>query len=184
MVDKPILEGKPVKMSEKSAAAWSAAPVTPRLELTEEEKEILKRQIYTPESQMSRLALLYSCATPYDLLLLVISSIAAIVGGALQPVSFVSRSPLVFNLEADFCHTAPFRRLGSSIQRILHRNVLGIAYFIPGRKIRPLLCVHRHWTICFGLHLDSRIHGCRRKDHPTTPREIPRRYPSPKHRIL
>jgi ATP-binding cassette subfamily B (MDR/TAP) protein 1 len=80
-------------MSEKGAGAL-------RLELKENEKEILRRQIHTPESQMSRLALLYSCITPYELLLLVISSIAAIIGGALQPVSFVSCSPPVFNLRS------------------------------------------------------------------------------------
>lgn len=89
-----------VKMSEKNTLAGSAAPVAPCLELKKDEKEILKRQIHTPESQMSRLALLYSCATPYDLLLLIISSIAAIVGGALQPVSFVSHPLSVLNLRS------------------------------------------------------------------------------------
>ena len=74
------------------------SPGTLRLELKDDEKEVLRRQIDTPESQMSRLALLYICTTPYELLLLVISSIAAIIGGALQPVSFVSCSPPVFYL--------------------------------------------------------------------------------------
>jgi hypothetical protein len=97
IVDNPILESEPVKMPEKGAGAGSPS-VALRLELKENEKEILRRQIHTPEPQMSRLALLYTCTTPYDLLLLVISSIAAIIGGALQPVSFVSCFPQVFNL--------------------------------------------------------------------------------------
>jgi ATP-binding cassette subfamily B (MDR/TAP) protein 1 len=73
----------------------SLSPGALRLELQDDEKEVLRRQIDTPESQMSRLALLYTCTTSYELLLLVISSIAAIIGGALQPVSFVSCSPPV-----------------------------------------------------------------------------------------
>ena len=98
IVDNPILEGL-VKMSEKGAGAESPL-VAPCLELKGNEKEILRRQIYTPESQMSRLALLYTCTTPCELLLLVISSIAAIIGGTLQPVPFVSCSPPVFNLQS------------------------------------------------------------------------------------
>lgn len=82
-------------MSEKGG---SLSPGTLRLELKDDEKEVLRRQIDTPKSQMSRLALLYTCTTPYELLLLVISSIAAIIGGALQPVSFVGCSPPVFYL--------------------------------------------------------------------------------------
>ena len=70
---------------------------TLRLELKDDEKAILRRQIDTPEPQMSRMALLYTCTTPHESLLLVISSIAAIIGGALQPVSFVGRSPPVFH---------------------------------------------------------------------------------------
>jgi ATP-binding cassette subfamily B (MDR/TAP) protein 1 len=87
-------------MTEKDAGTGSPSSVALRLELKENEKEILRRQIRTPESQMSRLALLYTCTTPNELLLLVISSIAAIIGGALQPVSFVSFSPPVFNLRS------------------------------------------------------------------------------------
>ncbi|CAG8883934.1 unnamed protein product [Penicillium nalgiovense] len=64
-------------MSEKGG---SLSPGTLRLELKDDEKEVLRRQIDTPKSQMSRLALLYTCTTPYELLLLVISSIAAIIG--------------------------------------------------------------------------------------------------------
>lgn len=87
-------------MSDQGAGAGVGSPslVTTGLQLKEHEKEILKRQIHTPESQMSRLGLLYACTTAYELLVLVISSIAAIIGGALQPISFVSCSPQTFNL--------------------------------------------------------------------------------------
>ena len=81
-------------MSEKR----ESPPKTLGLALKDEEKDALRRQIDTPEPQISRLALLYTCTTPYELLLLVISSIAAIIGGALQPVSFVSCSPPVLYL--------------------------------------------------------------------------------------
>lgn len=95
-----VLESHTIKMSDQGAGAGAGAPspVAPSLQLKEHEKEILKRQIHTPESHMSRLGLLYSCATTYELVVLVISSIAAIIGGALQPISFVSCSPQTFNL--------------------------------------------------------------------------------------
>jgi len=80
-------------MSDQGAGAQSPSPVASIPQLKEHEKDILKRQIHTPESQMSRLRLLYTCTTTYELFLLVISSIAAIIGGALQPISFVSCSP-------------------------------------------------------------------------------------------
>jgi hypothetical protein len=83
-------------MSDQGTGALSPS-VAPSLELKEHEKEILKRQIYTSESQTSRLKLLYTCATSYELFILIISSIAAIIGGALQPISFVSSSQ-TFNL--------------------------------------------------------------------------------------
>lgn len=82
-----------MKMSHQGADALSPSPMAPSPNLGEHEKEILKRQIDTPESQISRLRLLYTCATTYELVLLVISSIAAIIGGALQPISFVSFFP-------------------------------------------------------------------------------------------
>lgn len=69
----------------------SPPALTHALQLDEHEREILKRQIHISEPQMSRLALLYSCSTAVELVFLIISSIAAIVGGALQPISFVSR---------------------------------------------------------------------------------------------
>lgn len=80
-------------MLDKGAtSAKPPSPMAPGLKLQEHENEILRRQIDTSESQMSRLGLLYSCATKYELFVLVISSIAAITGGALQPISFVSCS--------------------------------------------------------------------------------------------
>lgn len=81
-------------MSDQGAGAGvgSSSPVAPSLQLKEYEKNILDRQIHTSESQSSRLKLLYTCATTYELFVLIISSIAAIIGGALQPISFVSCS--------------------------------------------------------------------------------------------
>ncbi|CDM38391.1 unnamed protein product [Penicillium roqueforti FM164] len=69
-------------MSDQGAdlSAGSSSPVTPSLQLKEPEKEILQRQIHTPKCHMSRLGLLYTCATTYELLVLAISSIAAIIG--------------------------------------------------------------------------------------------------------
>lgn len=84
-------------MSEQCAGAGSPSPVAPSLQLKEHEKEILERQIHTSESQSSRLKLLYTCVTTHELFVLIISSIAAIIGGALQPISFVSCSSQTFN---------------------------------------------------------------------------------------
>ena len=70
----------------------SHQPPRPSPQLEDREKETLERQIHTPEPQMSRLGLLYTCATTIDLISLVISSIAAVIGGALQPISFVGGS--------------------------------------------------------------------------------------------
>lgn len=81
-----------MKMSDRGADSRPPSPVAPSLKLDGHEKEIIKRQIDTPKSQMSRLWLLYSCTTTYELFVLVISSIAATIGGALQPISFVSYS--------------------------------------------------------------------------------------------
>ncbi|KAJ5932023.1 hypothetical protein N7516_006512 [Penicillium verrucosum] len=120
-----------VKMSEKNTLAGSAAPVAPRLELKKDEKEILKRQIHTPESQMSRLALLYSCATPYDLLLLVISSIAAIVGGALQPVSFLLLGGLAQAFKEFFIGTSS----GSYLSSLVARFALYYVYIAIGQFV-------------------------------------------------
>lgn len=87
-------------MSDQGAGAGvgSPSPVAPSLQLKEYEKNILDRQIHTSESQSSRLKLLYTCATTYELFVLIISSIAAIIGGALQPISFVSCSSQTFDL--------------------------------------------------------------------------------------
>lgn len=87
-----LFERQTIKMSDQGAGAGSPSPVAPSLQLKEREKEILERQIHTSESNISRLKLLYTCATTYELFALIISSIAAIVGGALQPISFVSCS--------------------------------------------------------------------------------------------
>lgn len=58
-------EGYTIGMSDQGAdpSAGSSSPVTPSLQLKEPEKEILQRQIHTPKCHMSRLGLLYTCAT-------------------------------------------------------------------------------------------------------------------------
>ncbi|KAJ5483323.1 hypothetical protein N7530_002569 [Penicillium desertorum] len=115
-------------MSEKGGYL---SPGTLRLELKDDEKEVLRRQIDTPESQMSRLALLYTCTTPYELLLLVISSIAAIIGGALQPVSFVLLGGLAQAFKEFFIGTSSGSRLSSLVAKFaLYYVYIAIGQFV------------------------------------------------------
>ncbi|CAG7938101.1 unnamed protein product [Penicillium nalgiovense] len=115
-------------MSEKGG---SLSPGTLRLELKDDEKEVLRRQIDTPKSQMSRLALLYTCTTPYELLLLVISSIAAIIGGALQPVSFLLLGGLAQAFKEFFIGTSSGSHLSSLVAKLaLYYVYIAIGQFV------------------------------------------------------
>ncbi|KAJ5650411.1 ABC transporter integral membrane type 1 [Penicillium longicatenatum] len=102
-----------------------------QVQLTEREKEILKRQIDTQESPMSRLTLLYTCATTYDLLLLVISSIAAIIGGALQPISFLLLGGLAEAFKEFFLGTSSGSHLSSLVASFaLYYVYIAIGQFV------------------------------------------------------
>ncbi|KAJ5237241.1 hypothetical protein N7489_007332 [Penicillium chrysogenum] len=115
-------------MSEKDG---SLSPGALRLELQDDEKEVLRRQIDTPESQMSRLALLYTCTTSYELLLLVISSIAAIIGGALQPVSFLLLGGLAQAFKEFFIGTSSGSHLSSLVAKFaLYYVCIAIGQFV------------------------------------------------------
>ncbi|OQE06883.1 hypothetical protein PENVUL_c016G07224 [Penicillium vulpinum] len=106
-------------------------PVVPGLQLNEDEKGILKRQIHTPKSQMSRLWLLYTCATTYELFILAISSIAAIVGGALQPVSFLFLGGLAQAFKEFFLGTSSGSHLSSLVARFaLYYVYIAIGQFV------------------------------------------------------
>ncbi|KAI8949696.1 hypothetical protein F4801DRAFT_387310 [Xylaria longipes] len=140
-------------MSDQDAGTGtpSPPPLPPGVRLEEHEKEILKRQIYTPEPQMSRLGLLYTCATTFELLLLVISSIAAIIGGALQPVSFLllrglaqafkefflglSTGPYLSSLVARFALFYVYITIGQFVS--VHISTAG--FMITGEKITQRL---------------------------------------------
>ncbi|CAP80778.1 Leptomycin B resistance protein [Penicillium chrysogenum] len=109
----------------------SLSPGALRLELQDDEKEVLRRQIDTPESQMSRLALLYTCTTSYELLLLVISSIAAIIGGALQPVSFLLLGGLAQAFKEFFIGTSSGSHLSSLVAKFaLYYVYIAIGQFV------------------------------------------------------
>ncbi|KXG51504.1 ABC transporter, integral membrane type 1 [Penicillium griseofulvum] len=115
-------------MSEKGG---SLSPGTLRLELKDDEKEVLRRQIDTSESQMSRLALLYTCTTFYEILLLVISSIAAIIGGALQPVSFLLLGGLAQAFKEFFIGTSSGSHLSSLVAKFaLYYVYIAIGQFV------------------------------------------------------
>ncbi|KAJ5158989.1 ABC transporter integral membrane type 1 [Penicillium coprophilum] len=117
-------------MPDRSAGALS--PVASSLQLTEHQREILKRQIHTPEDpQMSRLELLYSCATTYELLVLVISSIAAIIGGALQPISFLLLGGLAQAFKEFFLGTSSGSHLSSLVAKFaLYYLYIAIGQFV------------------------------------------------------
>ncbi|KAJ5429368.1 hypothetical protein N7491_006384 [Penicillium cf. griseofulvum] len=105
--------------------------VSPSLQLTAHEKLILKRQIYTPESQMSRLGLLYACTTTYELLILIISSMAAVIGGALQPISFVLLGGLAQAFKEFFLGTSSGSHLSSLVARFaLYYVYIAIGQFV------------------------------------------------------
>ncbi|KAJ5338527.1 hypothetical protein N7452_005255 [Penicillium brevicompactum] len=115
-------------MSEKGGPL---SPRTLRLELKDDEKAILRRQIDTPEPQMSRMALLYTCTTPHELLLLVISSIAAIIGGALQPVSFLFLGGLAQAFKEFFIGTTSSSHLSSLVAKFaLYYVYIAIGQFV------------------------------------------------------
>ncbi|KAJ5383180.1 hypothetical protein N7517_001091 [Penicillium concentricum] len=108
------------------------SPAVPSLQLKEHEKEILKRQIHTPEeSQMGRLELLYSCTKTYELLVLVISSIAAIIGGALQPISFLFLGGLAQAFKEFFLGTSSGSHLSSLVAKFaLYYVYVAIGQFV------------------------------------------------------
>ncbi|KAI0120611.1 P-loop containing nucleoside triphosphate hydrolase protein, partial [Xylariales sp. AK1849] len=106
-------------------------PLPPGLRLEEHEKCILKRQIHTPEPHMTSLRLLYTCATSLELLLLFISSIAAIVGGALQPISFLFIGGLAQAFKEFFLGTSSGADLTSLVARFsLYYVYIAIGQFV------------------------------------------------------
>ncbi|CAI7662711.1 unnamed protein product [Penicillium crustosum] len=118
-------------MSDQGAGAGSPSPVAPSLQLKEREKEILERQIHTSESNISRLKLLYTCATTYELFALIISSIAAIVGGALQPISFLFLGGLAQAFKEFFLGTSSGSHLSSLVARFaLYYVYIAIGQFV------------------------------------------------------
>ncbi|KAM5442228.1 putative ABC-type xenobiotic transporter [Microsporum ferrugineum] len=116
-------------MSDQGAGSPSPPPLLSSLKLDEHEEEILKRQIHTPEPRMSRLELLYTCATTFDLLLLVISSITAIIGGAIQPISFLFLGGLAQAFKDFFLEKAP----GSHLLSLVTRFALYYVYIAIGQ---------------------------------------------------
>ncbi|KAJ5827488.1 ABC transporter integral membrane type 1 [Penicillium robsamsonii] len=113
---------------------WAGYPstVAPSLQLKDDEKEILKRQIHTPEeSQISRLGLMYSCTTTYELFVLVISSIAAIIGGALQPISFLFLGGLAQGFKEFFLGSFSGSQLSSLVAKFaLYYVYVAIGQFV------------------------------------------------------
>ncbi|KAM5458307.1 putative ABC-type xenobiotic transporter [Microsporum audouinii] len=116
-------------MSDQGAGSPSPPPLLSRLKLDEHEKEILKRQIHTPGPRMSRLELLYTCATTFDLLLLAISSITAIIGGAIQPISFLFLGGLAQAFKDFFLEKAR----GSHLLSLVARFALYYVYIAIGQ---------------------------------------------------
>ncbi|KAJ5913929.1 hypothetical protein N7504_002812 [Penicillium tannophilum] len=120
-----------MRMSDQGAGSRLPSPVAPNLELNGHEKEIIKRHIETPESQLSRLWLLYSCTTTYELFILVISSIAAIIGGALQPISFLLLGGLAEAFKQFFLGTSSGSHLSSLVARFaLYYVYIAIGQFV------------------------------------------------------
>ncbi|KAJ5494554.1 hypothetical protein N7463_010641 [Penicillium fimorum] len=126
--------------------AGSPSPVAPSLQLKDHEKEILKRQIHTPEeSQISRSRLLYSCTTTYELLILVISSIAAIIGGALQPISFLFLGGLAQAFKEFFLGVSS----GSHLSSLVAKFALYYVYVAIGQFVSAIMNGVIFWT--YGL---------------------------------
>ncbi|KAL2422061.1 ABC multidrug transporter MDR2 [Exophiala dermatitidis] len=117
--------------------------------LPEHEREILKRQLYTPEVQVSYKTL-YRYATTWDLVLIVIAAIFAIGGGAVQPLMTVVFGNLSGSFQGLFLGT-----LHESFDSILNRYVLYFVYLAVGE-----FCLVYISTVLFiytGEHITSKV---------------------------
>ncbi|KAH8660706.1 P-loop containing nucleoside triphosphate hydrolase protein [Tricladium varicosporioides] len=99
--------------------------------LLDQEIEILERQICNSSPKLSPLRLLFSCATAADVILLLISAVAATIGGALNPMTTVLLGNLAQTFQGYFLGRVPVSHFSSEVARFtLFYVYLAIAEFV------------------------------------------------------
>ena len=148
------------------------------------EREIVKRQLDIPSVTVTYRTL-YRYATRNDLLIVVISSICAIIGGAVMPLMTVSFSfglsswrPIANNMTGRLW---PTRRFFSKFLQWSH-STLGSYFF----NFTPYAIFHllSHWRIHHNLYLYCWLHLYGRAHYPENPRAVSGGHHAPEYCIL
>lgn len=125
--------------------------------LPQDEAEILRRQVFVPTIKVSPRTL-YRYATRNDLLIVFVSCICAIAGGAAQPLMTVSFYPCNHPKLKPNSIAGHFRSPIRTIPAILRRRSRSKRF--PRSIVTQCLvfCVPRHWRICHDIHFDYWFH--------------------------
>ncbi len=148
------------------------------------EREIVKRQLDTPSVNVTYRTL-YRYATTNDLLIVAISSICAIIGGAVMPLMTVSLPYGVsfWRLMANSMTGClwPTRRFFPKFLQWSYTSLR--SYFV---NFTPYAIFHllSHWGIHYDLYLYCWLHLYRRAHYPENPRAVSGGYRAPEYCIL
>lgn len=119
------------------------------------EAEVLRRQVFVPKVKIG-VKDLYRYATTWDLIIMAVSAVAAIAGGAALPLMTVRILSLPRRLMLR--NLGYLRSVVRHFSRLFCRNG-DEGSFQPYPLIQcPLFCIPGHCRICCHLHLDGRIY--------------------------
>lgn len=141
-----------IKVSEVKGGEEAYAHLPPH------EKEIVKRQLNIPEVKVT-FKTLYRYATNNDLIIIAISCICAITGGAIMPLMTVSTlSSILSNRQLAHAILGYLWSTKRHISRLLSTNNIAFRFRCSIITLHALLHLPGDWGVRYHLHLYRWIH--------------------------
>lgn len=177
--------GEKDKGSRSNALAESEDPDALFAHLPEHEKEILKKQLDSPDVNVSFFAL-FRYASRMDILIMLVSALCAIVAGAALPLFTVSGLAGChwLALQLTWAFLDSLRLTGFGIQRNRSVRTLVPRLLSPVNEECSLLCVSWNCRVCYRLYLHRRVHLHRGTHYSENPRTLSGVYLETKHGLL
>ena len=132
--------------------------------LPDHEREIVKRQLEIPPVTVT-FKTLYRYATRNDLIIIVVSSICAIVGGAVMPLMTVSLHVPGRNQILTYV-IDHLRSTSGDFPKLLQWHKFSCRVHLESESFHPVFYLFGNRRICHHIHLHSRLHLLGRTYHP------------------